>query len=123
MLESTAARCSMTAALVLFMTASAAYAQAVGRASPPDFRGIRWGARSTEVPGLQLVESREDRAIYTRDRDRPTIGSATVDEISYGFYKDRFHFVLIRATGESNYYAIKSVFLEAYGQPLQPNQF
>ncbi len=66
-------------------------------AEPDGFRGIAWDTPVERVKGLALqTTTREGVAFYARKGDAKELDGAKVSRILYGFYKDRFHCVLLQ---------------------------
>jgi hypothetical protein len=56
------------------------------------FRGIEWGQHISAIPGEVFELQLEDGTVkyYTRQSDKLTIGSVSVEKIHYGFWRDQF---------------------------------
>jgi len=89
---------------------------------PDRFRGIKWGTNISELADLLLVESGKDTQYYCRKNDEMKIGDAGIDQISYGFYKNRFYVVLVEYNGFLNFTKLKTILFDQYGKPDQPNK-
>jgi hypothetical protein len=89
---------------------------------PDGFRGIEWAANISALTDMLIVESGKDSEYYCRKNDKMKIGDADIDQISYGFYKNRFYVVLVEYHGFLNFTKLKTILLEQYGKPDQPNR-
>jgi len=89
---------------------------------PDGFREIKWGTNISELTDMLLVESGRDSEYYCRKNDKTKIGDTNIDQISYGFYKNRFYVVLVEYTGFLNFTKLKAILFDQYGKPDQPNQ-
>jgi hypothetical protein len=55
------------------------------------FRGIKWGEDIKAIPDMILQQDFGDGfAAYTRNNDDLTLGTVTLEQVWYGFYKGRF---------------------------------
>ena len=72
---------------------------------------------------MVLKEDAGASKYYARPGDDLSIGGAQVDQIIYGFYKNRMHVVRITTKGISNSLALLEVLRQAYGPGYQSNQF
>ena len=95
--------------------------------SPQDkwsgFRGLKWGTNIADAPGMVLIEDHPDAKYYRREGEKLAIGAAQLTEVTYGFYKGRFHYVSIQAEGFSAWVALRDAVFATYGKGYQPNQF
>jgi hypothetical protein len=89
---------------------------------PDGFRGIKWGTNIRELNDMLVAESGKDTVYYIRKNDTLKIGDADIDQISYGFYKNRFYVVLVEYNGFLNFTKLKTILFDQYGKPDQPNQ-
>ena len=89
---------------------------------PDGFRGIKWGTNISELNDMQLMESVKDSEYYIRKSDTRKIGDADINEVSYGFYKNRLYVVLVEYNGFLNFMKLKADLFDQYGKPEQPNQ-
>lgn len=102
-------------AVVLF--ASAALAQ--GKFAT-EFRGMIFGKDLSEFTHMKSVRKQGDLEFYTRYGDERTFQGVPVENLTYGFYKNKFCMALFTAKGPSSYSALKSYLDGAYGPPSQP---
>ena len=89
---------------------------------PEDFRGIKWGASINEIPDMVLVEDAGDLKFYERKNENRKIGSAIVDTVSYGFYKNRFFWVQVLFNGGLNFPGLKQNLTQLHGKGTRLNQ-
>jgi hypothetical protein len=89
------------------------------------FRGLKWGTNIKNIndPNMIIVEDNNDSRFYRRLNDKLSIGDAKLESISYGFYKDRFCWVMIKAKEESNFTDLKAAVFAYYGEGKQSNEF
>lgn len=87
------------------------------------FRGVKWGTSLADAPSMVLAEDGKDTKYYRREGDKLAIGEAELSSIVYGFYKGRFHAVLIHAKGFLNWRALQAAVFSTYGEGKQPNEF
>jgi len=90
---------------------------------PDGFRGIKWGNNIKDLKGMGIAADDGDSKYYIRKNDKLKIGDAVLESITYGFYKNRFHFVLIEFKAGTNYMKIKETLFEQYGAGNQNNEF
>ena len=90
---------------------------------PTGFRGLEWGdtiaARGDE---FVLRQSSRDTQLFTRKGDKLAIGEAALSDISYAFYRGRFHAAAIKTQGGGNGKALFDAFLTQYGNAATPNR-
>ena len=89
---------------------------------PDGFRGIKWGTNISELNDMLVAESGKDTVYYIRKNDTLKIGNADIDQISYGFYKNRLFVVLVEYNGYLNFTKLKAILIDQYGKPEQPNR-
>ena len=58
---------------------------------PGDFRGVKWGAKRSTVPGLQKVAGNGDLYLYEKSGEVLKTGDIKLDRVIYAFYKDSFY--------------------------------
>ena len=91
---------------------------------PSGFRGIAWGTlASTLEADLVLVDDSPDVKYYTRLSEKYTLGEATLDRITYGFFRGRFYTALIQFHGLSNFQTISEALRQTFGPATQPNRY
>jgi hypothetical protein len=82
---------------------------------PDGFRGIKWGTNISELRDMGLVEDVDDLKYYSRKDDKMKLGDTDIEQIRYGFYKDRFYTVKISFSEFSNFTRLKATFIDQYG--------
>jgi hypothetical protein len=89
------------------------------------FRGLKWATDIKDVndPNMTLIEVRNGVQIYIRSNDKLSFGDAQLENINYGFYKDRFFTLGIKAKGDTNFIALKDAVFAYYGQGKQLDEF
>lgn len=89
------------------------------------FRGIAWATNIKEIQGMDpLGDDRVGRTLYYRRADdKLAIGEARLTRITYGFYKDRFHYLRIQCAGLVDFLALKRAVFATYGEGARPNRF
>lgn len=87
------------------------------------FRGLKWGTNIAKAPGMVLMEDAGDSKFYRREGDKLAIGAAKLERVAYGFYQERFDFVVIEAEGLLNWIPLKDAVFAMYGKGYQPNEF
>ena len=107
-------------AAMLFVITSVAHA----RFDPPTgFRDIAFGSAAETLGAAKLVEESGDFKCFQKANDNLLIGTATINEITYCYYKNQLEMVLIKFDGYTNFSTIKSVLAEKYGSPVQTNRY
>jgi hypothetical protein len=87
------------------------------------FRGLKWGTNIANAPGMVLTEEDGDNKFYRREDDNLAIGEAKLEAIIYGFYKGRFSYLSVRASGLSNWVCLRDATFAMYGQGDKTNRF
>jgi hypothetical protein len=90
---------------------------------PEDFRGIKWQTNIDELANLTMIAEDGSLKFFEKKNDKLKIGNASLDNIIYGFYKKKFYNVIIYYSLLNNFSMIKDVFVQTYGDPLQPNRY
>jgi hypothetical protein len=83
------------------------------------FRDLKFGDRPTN--SMVLKDDAGDKKYYTRPEDDLSMGGARVDQVIYGFSKDRLSTILIQTKGLSNSRAVLEVLRRTYGPGSQPD--
>jgi hypothetical protein len=89
---------------------------------PADFRGIKWGSGVRDLPDMKLLAEDGTLKFYEKANERKKIGEADVDQIVYGFHKDRFYTVMVYYSFPANFSRIKNTLSSAFGTPFQANE-
>lgn len=110
-------------ALLLLVLAVSVFNGAVFAAEPINgFRGLRWGDPVSSIPNARKTQSLAiGEHCYERPDDTLTMGKATLSDIRYCFYKNRFSSLIITFPSERDGDAIRLALIEAYGVPSQPH--
>ncbi|MGD9504362.1 MAG: hypothetical protein AB7W37_05605 [Syntrophobacteraceae bacterium] len=90
---------------------------------PGDFRGLRWGSASGELPGATLASKDGSYAFFTSKDEKQDIGDAEVEKIVYGYYKDRLFSVMVYYKSLPNFLKLKDIYSQQYGPPDRPNEY
>jgi hypothetical protein len=83
------------------------------------FRDLKFGDPPTS--SMVLKDDAGEKKYYTRPEDDLSIGGARVDQLIYGFSKNRLSTILIRTKGLSNSRALLEVLRQTYGPGMQPD--
>lgn len=86
---------------------------------PLGFRGLPWGASAAGHPDLEYLYGAGKVAYYRRAGDNLEIGEVRVKDILYGFYRDSFFHVQMRAREPGDIAALRSAYAAKYGPPLE----
>jgi hypothetical protein len=96
----------LAAAATLWLTAIApAFAGGIDALDAADgFRDARFGARVESFEGLELLSASGARGmdVYVRPSDVLQLGAATLDGVTYGFYRGELYFVALFTSGTRN---------------------
>ena len=85
------------------------------------FRDLKFGEPPTA--NMVLKEDGGDSKYYARPGDDLLIGGTHMDQLIYGFYKNRMQAIRMKTKEISNSRALLEVLRQAYGSASQPNQF
>jgi len=102
--------------------AKAAQRKAARRKLWGDFREMKWGSAIVDYPAMVLAEDKGDWKFYRQNRNDLVIGPAKLEQITYGFYKDRFYSVSIEAKGKVNCRALRDAVFATYGKGHRQNK-
>ncbi len=86
---------------------------------PLGFRGLAWGEPAGGRPDLEYLYGSGDVAYYRRTGDNLVIGEFRLKDILYGFYRDRFFHVRMRAREPGDIAALRTAYAAKYGPPRQ----
>jgi hypothetical protein len=89
------------------------------RNEPAGFRGIEWGTHIDKCKDLYFVSISDAWTVYRHNNEDLKIGEATVREIAYYFYKNRFHWVRVQFWGEQNLLKLRKTLADAYGRGIR----
>ena len=79
------------------------------------FRGIKWGESAEKIKNLKKVE-KGDFDWYVKETDELKISNVELEAINYGFYKDKFCYLLIIIKDKANYEVFKKLLFEKFGE-------
>jgi len=91
----------------------------------PDFRGIRWGLKPSQIEGLEKIGT--DPAYGGVDEfiipgETMWIGGAKLEKIVYGFWRGRLYTITIWTAGFLEYETLKKEVIKRYGKGMQFNK-
>jgi hypothetical protein len=91
------------------------------------FRGLKWGTELSVVES-EMTYIRTDPSFggikyYRKLGDELKIGGAELENIEYGFWRDRLCCVLIDFRDELNFMALRDAAMEKFGRSSQPNKY
>jgi hypothetical protein len=89
---------------------------------PSDFGSIKWGSNIRDLPDMKLLAEEGALKFYEKASDRRKIGEVEVDQIVYGFHKDRFYTVMIYYSSPSDFTRLRDTLSSAFGNPVQVNE-
>ena len=81
------------------------------------FGGARLGENIAGFEGLELISRHGARgtSLYTRSGAASKLGDASLDDVTYGFYRDQLYFVALFTSGRYNARAALMALQGAYG--------
>jgi hypothetical protein len=94
---------------------------------PDGFGGIKWGQDFKSIKERLIHQEAQDgffagekdiRA-YVKSNDNKMLGTATLKDIYYYFWKDKFICVEIFTNGSSNFASLKNFCFERYGKNIE----
>jgi len=96
---------------------------ACARSLPNGFRNMKWGSDISAFSDL-VYDSTDPSyggiKFYTKKSDSLQIGSATAEQILYGFWRNKLCSVKVIVKDNSNWAGLRSAALEKYGQGSNP---
>lgn len=108
---------SLFLSLALVLLASPALAQ---NKMVTDFKGMAFGHELSEFQHMKSVRKQGELEFFTRYGDERSFQNVPIENLTYGFYKNKFCMALFTAKGPSAYNALKAYFDGTFGQPSQP---
>lgn len=84
---------------------------------PQGFRGLAWGDAPGRHPDLEYLYGAGPVAYYRRRDDNLEIGEVRLKDILYGFYRDSFFHVQMRAREPGDIAALRTAYAAKYGPP------
>ena len=112
---------SLLFASVLLIACSASAGDLDALDSDNGFAGAMLGEPVEAFEGLELISERGARgtSIYASRGDTPVLGEASLDDVTYGFYRGRLFFLALFTSGRRNGEAALAA-LENYYGPGSP---
>ncbi len=92
------------------------------RKEPADFRGIKWGSNIANLPDMKLLAEDGALKFYEKTNEQKKVGEVKVEQIVYGFHKDRFFTVMIYYSSPADFARIRDTLSSAFGNPTQANE-
>lgn len=90
-------------------------------ASEPDgFRGIKWGVQASSVAGLNQIAGDSNVLLYEKSDDQLQMGEVKLEQVIYGFYKDRFYMAMVYFP-VVGFKRIEEMMTRQFGQPSKPD--
>lgn len=84
---------------------------------PEEFRGIRWEAPVTSIPGMTAVDRDGDIVHYDRAGEKLDLGGIPLRHVTYSFYKGKFYHADIGYEEAGAFEALERSLEEKYGPP------
>lgn len=85
------------------------------------FRGMQWGSNIQQTQNMTHFAEEGDTKFYVREGEPLQMEDAAIQEIVYGFHKDRFFNVTVYYKDQQNFAKIKEITSRAKGKPCQPD--
>ena len=110
--------------LLFIYLSGSIYAQGFKPGTEPDnFRGIKWGTNIHSLSEMKFVsEPQEGVKFYKRENDKLMVGDASLSNLWYVFYKDRFCSSSIDFQGWGNFDKIRQTAFSTYGEGEKLNE-
>jgi hypothetical protein len=89
---------------------------------PSDFRGVKWGSNIASLLDMKLLAEDGALKFYEKTNEQKKVGEVAVDQIIYGFHKDRFYTVMIYFHSPGEFARIRETLSGAFGNPAQVNE-
>jgi len=109
----------LTAFIVVFLIMIFIVSGFAFQNEPEGFRGLKWGDPLTE--DMELVEEKNGTTRYVRLEEKLYLGDAKLFRILYHFHHDKFLFVSLDFSGESNYELLKMICRGKFGEESTSN--
>ncbi|TGE22792.1 hypothetical protein [Hymenobacter metallicola] len=87
------------------------------------FRTYHFGDDVSTIPGLKEVEKSGDTKYYTKTDENLKIGDADLHSITYGFYKGKLHYVVVRIKGIVDSRKVLAALETQYGSGYKSNRY
>ncbi|WP_176638238.1 hypothetical protein [Desulfolutivibrio sulfoxidireducens] len=86
---------------------------------PLGFRGLAWGEAAGNRSDLEYLYGSGEVAYYRRTGDNLEIGEFRLKDVLYGFFRDRFFHVQMRAREPGDIAALRAAYAAKYGPPRE----
>jgi hypothetical protein len=87
------------------------------------FRGARFETTTSAYKDLVLAEKAGETQYYRRTGEKKQLGSGTLTDVTYGFYKGRLSVVMLKTTGLANSRAVLEALEEQAGPGTRSNPY
>lgn len=87
------------------------------------FRGARFETAPSAYKDLVLAEKAGETTYYRRTGEQKQLGSGTLTDVTYGFYKGRLSVVMLKTTGLANSRAVLEALEEQAGPGTRSNPY
>jgi hypothetical protein len=81
------------------------------------FLGVPWGGSSGGVEGIEKIHQKGDLIYYIKSDAVYTVGDVELQDVIFGFHRDRFFAVYLRIDSPKVFQAVKDYMQERYGFP------
>ncbi len=88
---------------------------------PDNFRNLKWGADASALSGSSRIAGDGDLAFYTKENDSLQFDGLKVDQVIYGFHKNRFYTAMIYFPA-SGFDRMKEMMTGKLGEPGMPDK-
>lgn len=87
------------------------------------FRGTRFETAPAAYKDLVLAEKAGETKYYRRTGEKKQLGSGTLTDVTYGFYKGKLSVVMLKTTGLANSRAVLEALEEQAGSGTRSNPY
>ncbi|GLI35778.1 hypothetical protein [Desulforhabdus amnigena] len=108
------------AAIVLIMMLFACTSSSESRTE--GFRGMKWGSALKDPSQFEPLAEEGDLKFYRKKGEDLKVEDVKVENIVYGFYKNRFYNVMVYYASPENFQRLKEILSRWYGNPVEPEQ-
>jgi hypothetical protein len=88
---------------------------------PTGFRGIEWGTDFSKVAGQFERAPGPGTDNYRRKNEKPAFGAASLQSLTYSFYRGKFAGVVMRGSMKESGRAMMDALRSQYGDGSQPD--
>lgn len=85
---------------------------------PEGFRGVKWGTKTSSVPGLRQVAGNGKLELYEKTGEALKTDDIKLDRVVYAFYKDRFYMGMAYFPSDS-FMKMEAVLTGRLGKPSE----